>query len=139
MSLINCPECRKPVSEAANACPRCGFTFTPDLVAAQKVKMEKAQQAGGLIALGLFVFMLLICSGVFTSSSSSSSSPAPKPVVKSTYASDEARGIELLQKDQLSPKEIRECLLIDGRQAVRKGYMSKSAFEQYTGEEFPDD
>lgn len=76
MSLINCPECWKPVSEAADACPRCNFTFTPDVVAAQKAKRQKTQQVAGLIALGFFAFTILICSGVFTSSSSSPSAPS---------------------------------------------------------------
>ena len=47
MSLINCPVCQKPVCEAANACPGCGFTLTPDAVAvqkAEKVKKQKTEQ-----------------------------------------------------------------------------------------------
>jgi hypothetical protein len=61
MPLINCPECRKPVSEAANACPGCGFTLTPDVVAVQKRK-GKANEQRGMVGCGtLVVLMLLIC------------------------------------------------------------------------------
>lgn len=28
MSMIKCPECQKEISETANSCPNCGYTFT---------------------------------------------------------------------------------------------------------------
>jgi len=143
MSLISCPECQKPVSEAARACPGCGFTFTPDVVAAQKLKKQKNEQAAGLLGVGFLVIMILLCSGVFTpntpSSSSSRSPPAPKPAVKSDYATDAARQRELGQKYHPTQSEIREYLILDARQAVREGSMSKSAYEQWTKQKFPND
>ncbi|MFZ1934351.1 MAG: zinc ribbon domain-containing protein [Thermoguttaceae bacterium] len=72
MSLINCPECKKPVSETAAACPGCGFALTPDIVAVLKEKKQKEGQVGVLIALGVFLVFVVLCSGVFTSSPSSS-------------------------------------------------------------------
>lgn len=32
MSLINCPECNKEVSDSANSCPNCGFELKPKAV-----------------------------------------------------------------------------------------------------------
>jgi hypothetical protein len=77
MSLINCPECRKPVSAAANACPHCGFTFTPDVVAVQKVKKQNDELASTLIAIALTaigVFLFVAVLGVFALLSPPSSS-----------------------------------------------------------------
>jgi hypothetical protein len=147
MSLINCPECRKSVSETACACPGCGFPLTPGVAAFQKVKKQKTDQAAALIGVGVFLLIIALCSGVLRSSSPSSSSsspsssspPAPKPVIRSDYATDAARQRELGAKYHPTPSEIREYLILDGRQAVREGSMSKAAFERYTGEKFPDD
>lgn len=72
MSLINCPECKKPVSETANACPGCSFTLTPEIVAEQKEKKQKEGQAGVLIALGVFLVFVVLCSGLSRPSSTPS-------------------------------------------------------------------
>ncbi len=87
-SLINCPTCGKPISEAAQSCPGCGLPLTPDIVAAQRTKKQKAEQASALTVfggLGVFMVFFLLCSGVFKSQPSSSSSP-PSPVVETTVA-----------------------------------------------------
>jgi hypothetical protein len=109
------------------------------------VQKEKkhVEQAAVLIAVGAFLVMIVLCSGVLMSSSSSSpssssSSPTSKPVVKSDYATDAARLGELGEKYYPTSSEIREALILDARQAVREGSTSKAAFEQWTGEKFPE-
>ena len=63
-ALIDCPVCANRVSETAVNCPKCGFVFTPEFVAAQREKQDrdaKAQRAVNLVGMTLlspFVFML---------------------------------------------------------------------------------
>ena len=74
-SLINCPACRKPVSEAASSCPSCGFPAHCEVVATQKAIKQKAEQVSvGFVLGGAGVFLVLffLCSGVSTSQQSSS-------------------------------------------------------------------
>ncbi len=95
MSLIPCPECQKPVSEAASACPACGFTLSPDVIATQKERKRKSDRDGtafGMIFIGLFVLLFLICSGVFSPKSSSSDSSSSATSTSSpAFASDKER------------------------------------------------
>ncbi len=86
--LILCPECQKPVSEAAPACPACGFTLSADIVEAQKVKKRESEQGAAVVVaviFGCLVLLFLIFSGVF--SPSGSSSPATSPA----FANDKER------------------------------------------------
>ena len=85
VSLINCPTCGKPISEVAKSCPGCGLPLTLDVVAAQKAKKQKAEQASAMTVfggLGVFLVFFLLCSGVFKSQPSS----PPSPVVETTVA-----------------------------------------------------
>lgn len=43
MSLINCPECKKGVSDSAEACPNCGFGIK-EYILAEKRKIEYAEK-----------------------------------------------------------------------------------------------
>ncbi len=43
--LISCPECQRLISEAAPACPRCGFTLSAEIVAEQIEKQWKSDQS----------------------------------------------------------------------------------------------
>ncbi len=150
--LIQCPECKKPVSEAAPACPGCGFTFNPAVIAAQKETNRKAEQSAGVFTmffLGAVVVLFLMCSGVFSpkpSSSDDSSSPSStinKPVAKSDYATDQARllktcgDIEEGKSSDLS-SDFHEAGILAARQNVRRGEMSKEVYEKFTGEKFPE-
>ena len=84
MALVTCPECAKPVSESAEACPGCGFKLTGEIVAAQRQKQKAAEAAAGTTGLALLGLCLLCCAGVCSggllnkdsSSSSSTSSPS---------------------------------------------------------------
>ena len=39
--LHRCPECRKKISESAESCPNCGFSFKPENLEAYKKKLEE--------------------------------------------------------------------------------------------------
>ena len=94
--LIQCPECQQHVSEAAPACPGCGFTFNPAVIAAQKETKRKAEQSASVFTVffvGAVVVLFLMCSGVFTPKSNSSSSPTTSPISIDTpaFANDKER------------------------------------------------
>ncbi len=63
---------------------------------------------------------------------------ATRADVKSDYVRDEARLRELGRKYHPTREEIRELLILDARQSVREGSMSRSQYEQWTHERFPD-
>lgn len=50
MSLINCPECKKEVSNSAVSCPNCGFQITED-------KDKKKKKDAGI---GCLIFLIII-------------------------------------------------------------------------------
>lgn len=61
MGLINCPECKKQISDSAEACPKCGFKFTPESMSTEKEKQKKASKAAGFGCLAIvLVFFLII-------------------------------------------------------------------------------
>ena len=39
--LHRCPECRKKISESAESCPNCGFSFKPENLEVYKQKLEE--------------------------------------------------------------------------------------------------
>lgn len=39
--LHRCPECRKKISESAEFCPNCGFSFKPENLEIYKQKLEE--------------------------------------------------------------------------------------------------
>lgn len=41
MALTRCPECRKKISEHAEHCPSCGFSFKQEDLAIYKQKLEE--------------------------------------------------------------------------------------------------
>jgi hypothetical protein len=98
MAMICCPECRKPISETASACPGCGLTVTPDIVTKQKVKQRKSEQATARIVFGVVVVaVVLICWG-----GSNLRSAASKP-----FASDWST----IGYDRAGPIARAECLI----------------------------
>ncbi|MBE2898586.1 zinc-ribbon domain-containing protein [Pasteurellaceae bacterium 20609_3] len=41
MKISHCPECKKKVAEEVTFCPHCGFSFSPDSIAAFNEKMAR--------------------------------------------------------------------------------------------------
>ena len=44
MALTRCPECRKKISESAQFCPNCGFSFKKEDLEIYKQKLEQRRQ-----------------------------------------------------------------------------------------------
>lgn len=44
MALTRCPECRKKISESAQFCPHCGFSFKEEDLEIYKQKLEQRRQ-----------------------------------------------------------------------------------------------
>jgi hypothetical protein len=79
MALINCPECRKPVSETAATCPSCGFGLSPEVVATQKAKQQTEGTIIGVGCLGVLILFVVMCSGVLTGGGNSFTSTTSSP------------------------------------------------------------
>jgi hypothetical protein len=56
MALVNCPECKKSISDTCETCPKCGYKITKEDIEGIKKGQENAQK-GCLI--GCFVFLLI--------------------------------------------------------------------------------
>jgi len=66
MSLIQCPECKKSISEAASSCPKCGYVLTPEKIAEIKKNQKDLQKKAGIGCLSLIGIIVLI--SIFSSS-----------------------------------------------------------------------
>src|SRR6185437_5626121 len=106
-------------------------------VVSQKAKKQKNEKIMGAVVIGGMFIGWAMCSGVSMPRNSPSSTWSP-PSTKSNYATDEARIQQLGEKRYATQSEIREYLNLDAKQSVREGAMSKSDFEQYTGQAFPE-
>lgn len=63
MALINCPECKRLISDTADFCPHCGFKLSQEIVEEikrQKEKENKRTKIGCLIFLILFAILIVI-------------------------------------------------------------------------------
>jgi hypothetical protein len=56
MALINCPECRKEISDTVENCPHCGYSFKPKTES--KSKIEKKSGVFQIISIVTFVIAL---------------------------------------------------------------------------------
>ncbi len=56
MARISCPECKRQISETAEACPKCGYKLTPEEASEIKKKEKDTQKA---VAIGCLVVFLL--------------------------------------------------------------------------------
>ncbi len=63
MTLIQCPECKKNISETAVNCPKCGWHLTPEQVSKIKENQEARRKKNGLgclVIVAIFVVLLII-------------------------------------------------------------------------------
>lgn len=58
MALIQCPECKKMVSETADSCPKCGWHLTPENVLNIK-EQQKKRGIGCLVIIAIFVALMI--------------------------------------------------------------------------------
>lgn len=56
MALINCPECKKRISDTVTACPQCGYAITPEVLN----KVKNSRKIGKTIGIGCSIFILVI-------------------------------------------------------------------------------
>ena len=93
MALINCPECKKEVSDSALSCPHCGFQLKEkEKVVKSQVKIPKKKHSAFLtwviiIAILMTIFYITYIGSVEDNSSSNNSSSTNKFVAYS-YAED---------------------------------------------------
>lgn len=111
--LIDCPECTKPVSDTASACPNCGRALTAETIFKQRWKKKQDDKIATItmlvaapIALGAGILFLVI----FGEGPSSSAPSRVSPSYTSTYdASSDAdlralpsmRGFSKSEQDQI--------------------------------------
>ena len=72
MALTRCPECRKKISESAQFCPNCGFSFKKEDLEIYKQKLEQRRQKNAeinrkstklhLIWFAIFTLVILLAS-----------------------------------------------------------------------------
>jgi len=62
MSLIQCPECKKKISDTTDSCPNCGYKLTPEKIAEIKKKAKMTLKVCGIGCLSIIIviFFLII-------------------------------------------------------------------------------
>lgn len=72
MALFQCPDCKKPISENAENCPKCGRKIAPEDIMKWKEASERSKKTGKRVglAVGLFIIAFAIIGTVFGPSSS---------------------------------------------------------------------
>lgn len=92
MALINCPECKKEVSNSALSCPHCGFQLIEkkEPKAKPQLKNPKKKNSGCIIWLIVIAILIIILYNYESSgdSSSSSGSSSSNKFLAYNYAED---------------------------------------------------
>lgn len=65
MALINCPECKKEVSDSAKTCPHCGYKLIEDEVQKTNIQSKKPKKKSGCLTLVIIGAALLIIFYIF--------------------------------------------------------------------------
>ena len=73
MAQINCPECKKVVSDAAKTCPHCGFQLIEDEVQKPISKNNKPKKESGCLTVFIIGVVLLIIFYIIGSNGDNSS------------------------------------------------------------------
>lgn len=58
MAMIQCPDCKKAISENAETCPKCGRKITPNDIAKWKEERERAKKNGKILGVGLCIIVI---------------------------------------------------------------------------------
>lgn len=61
MPTINCPDCKKSISDSATVCPKCGRNITAEDVERGK-KINKNSQIAAVAIVGVFLLLFAFCS-----------------------------------------------------------------------------
>lgn len=57
MAIIDCPECKNKISDAASSCPQCGYPVIKERIKGRQI--ASLQKAGILIVITGIIFALL--------------------------------------------------------------------------------
>jgi hypothetical protein len=153
--LISCPECKKQISDHAEACPECGYPLGEAELQEIHKQAEKEQKLTNGCGVGcLLVIALLVVIGSFSSGGSSgSSSPArsnsssntsisrpAEMVINSAWDGSVSQVKTWLKANLKDPKSL-ECIewskvskQSDGGYMVRVKYRAKNGFGGYVVE-----
>ena len=103
MARISCPECKRQISETAEACPKCGYKLTPEEAAEVKKKEKDTQKAIAIGCLVVFLFPVLIvmCSQL-SPKSSKVSHPTP------TYRQETTKSVDYYKNQYREARRVYE-------------------------------
>lgn len=91
MALINCPECKKEVSDLAKTCPHCGYQLIKDKVQKTNIQSKKPKKESGcltLFVIGVVLILIFYIIGSIGDNSSSSNSTSTNKFLAYNYAED---------------------------------------------------
>jgi len=91
MALINCPECKKEVSDSAKTCPHCGYKLIEDDVKKTDSQSKKNKKKNGcltLLIIGAVLIVIFYIIGSNGDDSSSNSSTSTNKFLAYNYAED---------------------------------------------------
>lgn len=141
MTLIQCPECKKNISETAVNCPKCGWHLTPEQVSKIKGNQEARRKKNGLgclLIVAIFVVLLIIAN---QSSKQDEPSNPTHAVVENSQWDGSVRQVKDWLKGHLRDPDSLEYIewspvVKDGEgYTVRVKYRAKNGFGGYEVEE----
>jgi len=83
MALINCPECKKEVSEKAQTCPHCGFQLRDDDLPR---KPKKVNGCLSVLIIAVVLISVMFFLGIFSDGSSTDNSTSTNKFLAYDYA-----------------------------------------------------
>ena len=60
MALMNCPECKKSISDTVSTCPNCGFTITQEMKEQETQKQSKKKKVNKVLDVILAVTSIIL-------------------------------------------------------------------------------
>jgi predicted amidophosphoribosyltransferase len=64
MALIECPECKKEISDHASSCPHCGYELKPQRVEKTVVVEKSSGGVWGAVGCLLVILLILVIIGM---------------------------------------------------------------------------
>jgi hypothetical protein len=97
MSLIQCPECKKEISNLANLCPHCGIPLITELVDSAEQserKPRRQRQLGISVKLVIGLIGLLILTAIVKSNNKSGQFTQPAPDIDSNTVDSKPKNVD---------------------------------------------
>ena len=102
MALFYCPECSASVSELASSCPKCGRTFTKEIIAQSLARKKTLEQ---ICAVVFVAFVLFIFFGV----ASGNGTDRPNKSPNADWSSSGSGKVGPVTRAQLIVKQALKC------------------------------